>query len=28
MAINVISVGLSVIGSLRDPGRWLKDQPV
>jgi hypothetical protein len=27
MAINMISVGLSVIGSLRDPGRWLGDQP-
>jgi hypothetical protein len=27
MAINLISVGLSVIGSLRDPGHWLSDQP-
>jgi hypothetical protein len=27
MAINLISVGLSVMGSLRHPGRWLEDQP-
>jgi len=27
MAVNLISVGLSVISSLRDPGRWLADQP-